>query len=217
VPSVDRELNVPSEARQYTSERQGSHSYLSGPIRELCARNAPAGGRVLDLGCGNGWLARELDEFGFEVTGVEPSESGIRCARQLVPRASFHQLGVYDDLSDIPDEGYDAVLSAEVIEHLFAPRALIEVARNKLKPGGTFIVTTPYHGFAKNLAISLWNGWDRHHQPGHDGGHIKFFSMQTLQGLLEERGFKVIDFVGVGRVPWLWKSMILVARKAPHG
>jgi 2-polyprenyl-3-methyl-5-hydroxy-6-metoxy-1,4-benzoquinol methylase len=210
-------LGVPSAARQYTGAPQGSHAYLSQPIRELCARFAPVGGSILDVGCGNGWLARDLADFGFAVTGIEPSESGVRCARELVPDATFLHLGVYDELSGLPDEGFDAVVSAEVIEHLFAPRALIRVSWDKLKPGGALVITTPYHGFAKNLAISLKNGWDSHHQPGHDGGHIKFFSRRTLQALLEERGFEVVQFLGVGRVRWLWKSMILVAKKPAHG
>jgi 2-polyprenyl-3-methyl-5-hydroxy-6-metoxy-1,4-benzoquinol methylase len=210
---VSLHSNVPSEAREYSGEQQGSHAYLSEPIRELCARSAPAGGRLLDVGCGNGWLARELADAGFAITGVEPSATGIRHARQLVPTAAFHQLGVYDDLSCIPDGSFDAVISAEVIEHLFAPRVLIQLAWDKLKPWGVFVVTTPYHGFAKNLAIALLGGWDRHHQPGHDGGHIKFFSRRTLEALLRERGFQVTEFVGVGRIRWLWKSMILVGRK----
>jgi len=46
-----------------------------------------------------------------------------------------------------------------------------------------------------------------------DGGHIKFFSAQTLRALLEEVGFRQIKFIRVGRIPSLAKSIIAVVRK----
>jgi hypothetical protein len=48
------------------------------------------------------------------------------------------------------------------------------------------------------------------------GGHIKFWSRNTLSLLLQESGFEVVAFSGVGRFPYLWKSMVLVARKNGH-
>ena len=80
-------------------------------------------------------------------------------------------------------------------------------------PGGLVIVSTPYHGYLKYLAIALPNRWDAHHCPWYDGGHVKFWSRRSLTQLLEQNGFRVVDFVGVGRFPWLWNSMVLVAIK----
>jgi hypothetical protein len=82
-----------------------------------------------------------------------------------------------------------------------------------LKPGGYLVLSTPYHGYLKNLALSLTGKWDFHHSPLRDGGHIKFWSRKTLTELLETEGFHVTDFIGVGRIPYLWKSMVIVARK----
>lgn len=75
------------------------------------------------------------------------------------------------------------------------------------------VITTPYHGYLKNLALSLLDKWDVHHTPLWHGGHIKFWSRATLTELLDRHGFDVVGFSGVGRVPYLWKSMVLVARK----
>jgi len=61
--------------------------------------------------------------------------------------------------------------------------------------------------------MALTGKLDAHFTVLWDGGHIKFWSRRTLTRLLEEAGFRVERFVGVGRVPLLWKSMILVARK----
>jgi hypothetical protein len=82
-----------------------------------------------------------------------------------------------------------------------------------LKPGGHLILSTPYNGYMKNLAISVLNGWDRHINPLWDGGHIKFWSKATLSTLLQEEGFTVERFLGAGRLPWFWKSMILMAKR----
>lgn len=108
---------------------------------------------------------------------------------------------------------FDAAISTEVVEHLFAPHLLPRFAREALRPAGYLIVSTPYHGYVKNLVLSMLDKWDFHHGPLWHGGHIKFWSRRTLSLLLEQNGFKVVEFHGVGRLPFLWKSMILVARK----
>ncbi len=74
------------------------------------------------------------------------------------------------------------------------------------------IFTTPYHGYVKNLALSIVNGWDRHFSVQWDEGHVKYFSVKTLSELLTSEGLKVINFKFAGRLPLLWKSMICVAQ-----
>ncbi len=54
---------------------------------------------------------------------------------------------------------------------------------------------------------------DRHFTALWDGGHIKFWSRRTLSALLQEAGFELVAFRGAGRWPWLWKSMLIAARK----
>jgi hypothetical protein len=60
--------------------------------------------------------------------------------------------------------------------------------------------------------LSVFNKWDKHHTPLWDGGHIKFWSKHTLSSLLSEEGFEVKEFIGCGRVPYMWKSMLLVGQ-----
>jgi 2-polyprenyl-6-hydroxyphenyl methylase/3-demethylubiquinone-9 3-methyltransferase len=73
-------------------------------------------------------------------------------------------------------------------------------------------LSTPYHGYLKNLALALCDRWDHHHTALWHGGHIKFFSRATIGRLLSDNGFEVQGFRGVGRVPYLWKSMVVVGR-----
>jgi 2-polyprenyl-6-hydroxyphenyl methylase/3-demethylubiquinone-9 3-methyltransferase len=169
--------------------------------------------RVLDIGCGNGTLCRVLSDAGHSVVGIEPSASGVEAARAAAPGGTFCEMGVYDDPSQLPEADFDAAVSTDVVEHLFAPAALPQFAAAKLKPGGLLVLSTPYHGYLKNLVLSLCNAWDRHHTPLWDGGHIKFWSRPTLTALLEANGFQVIEFHGVGRLPFVWKGMVLAARR----
>jgi SAM-dependent methyltransferase len=139
--------------------------------------------------------------------------SGIAVARTSAPNIRFEVLGVDDAPDNLGSAAFDAVVSLEVIEHLVLPRNLPRFAARVLKPGGYLIVSTPYHGYLKNLAIVLLGRWDAHHDPLWDGGHIKFWSARTLRSLMEHEGFVFERFLGAGRFPWFWKSMVLVFRR----
>ena len=105
------------------------------------------------------------------------------------------------------------MLASEVIEHLYAPNIYLTNVNHWLKKDGYLIITTPYHGYLKNLAITLLNKWDSHHTTDWEGGHIRFFSKYSLCAMLSKNGFVPCKFYGVGRMPYLWKSMIIVAKK----
>jgi 2-polyprenyl-3-methyl-5-hydroxy-6-metoxy-1,4-benzoquinol methylase len=171
--------------------------------------------RVADLGSGNGALCAEIKLQGCAVVGIEYDPKGVELARRHYTGIPFHNFGVQDDPQALLnlEAPFDAVISTEVIEHLFSPHLLPQYAAAILKPGGHLIVSTPYHGYVKNVMLALFNKWDHHHTAMWHGGHIKFWSRATLTQLLEENGFEVVSFHGVGRAPLLWKSMILVARK----
>ena len=189
-----------------------TEAYLWRHVINLCAELGAR--RVLDIGCGNGALCRELASRGHEAVGCDPSADGVRLARSSAPELVFHQLGVDDDATTVGIDSFDVAIAAEVIEHLVKPRNLPRFAKQVLRPGGHLIVSTPYHGYLKNIVLALTNKWDAHLNPFWDGGHIKFWSRRTLSQLLSEEGFRVIRFAGAGRVPFLWKSMIVVAQKA---
>jgi 2-polyprenyl-3-methyl-5-hydroxy-6-metoxy-1,4-benzoquinol methylase len=186
--------------------------YVANPVLALCRELGAR--KVLDLGCGNGEFSRRLAATGTTVVGCDPSASGIEIARRSVPGVTFHRLGVEDDPAALGDANFDTVVAMEVVEHLYAPRLLPRFARQVLAPGGAFVVTTPYHGYLKNLTLSLLGKWDWHLNPLWDGGHIKFWSEKTLRQLIEPEGFRFERFVGAGRLPWLWMSMVLLFRKA---
>jgi 2-polyprenyl-3-methyl-5-hydroxy-6-metoxy-1,4-benzoquinol methylase len=171
--------------------------------------------RVADLGAGNGALCASLHDAQREVVGIEYDKEGVDLARSRYPHIRFYNFGVQDDPAELlaTEAPFEAVVSTEVIEHLFSPHLLPKYANKILRKDGYLILSTPYHGYLKNLALSILDGWDAHHTPLWHGGHIKFWSRDTLTRLLTDNGFEVVGFHGVGRFPYLWKSMVLVARK----
>jgi 2-polyprenyl-3-methyl-5-hydroxy-6-metoxy-1,4-benzoquinol methylase len=170
--------------------------------------------RVLDVGCGNGFTCGEFLRRGCHVVGIDLSKQGIALARKAYPEGRFEVLPADDKLVDnLGEAPFDIVLSTEVIEHLYDPRSYARGCFRALKPGGRFICTTPYHGYLKNLVLALLGRWDAHANPLWDGGHIKLWSKTTLTKLLVETGFTNIRFRGVGRLPWLWMTMVMSSDK----
>jgi len=191
-----------------------AHGYLAPGIINELDRAGSKGVRLVDMGCGNGALAEVLAERGYQVTAFDASEEGVMRARTRRTSARFEVGSAYDtELSRKLGTGFAVATSLEVIEHLLFPRQLFDRARELLEPGGLLLLSTPYHGYWKNLAISMAGGWDQHFGVAHDGGHVKFFSPSTLCRMAESAGFQPVAIRGLGRVPWLWKSMLLVARR----
>lgn len=197
---------------QYHSSGAGhTAAYLWPTVSQKLSIGSPH--RVLDAGCGNGAFARMLVDRGYEVTGIDLSDSGIEIAKSQCPGGRFELASLTDDLLSRFDEPFDAVVSLEVVEHLYDPRLFARRMFDVLRPGGQLILSTPYHGYLKNVALAVSGKLDSHFTALWDGGHIKFWSRRTLSRLLTEAGFRVVDFAGAGRLPYLWRSMIVVAER----
>ncbi len=196
-----------------TAEATHAHAYIGKNLIKYLNPNKNK--IILDLGCGNGSFARYLMANGYQVYGTDASENGIAIANSLNPGFFAVQDLSSDDLPpEFAEIKFDTIVSTEVIEHLYNPRAFVSFAKAILSKngGGEIMISTPYHGFLKNLALSLTNSWEKHLGPLWDGGHIKFWSKNTLNKLLTEQGFTITGFVGCGRLPFLWKSMIVIAK-----
>ncbi|MFW9799152.1 MAG: class I SAM-dependent methyltransferase [Candidatus Thorarchaeota archaeon] len=139
------------------------------------------GGHVLDAGCGAGVpVARTLVDSGFQVTGIDISESMLKLARSHVPEAVF----VLQDMTKLSfDEGeFDGAISAFALIHV--PRTLhSEVLRHffrVLRSGGVLLVS---------LGLDEWEDVDGYF------GHPMYWShhdKETSHGLVTEAGFRIV-------------------------
>jgi 2-polyprenyl-6-hydroxyphenyl methylase/3-demethylubiquinone-9 3-methyltransferase len=194
-------------------ELQQASKYLLPSVTDLIW-DVPPHSVVVDLGCGNGSVLAQFRQRGWALHGFDISPSAIEIASKTYSGIQFTCCDLTTDLSSHPLAGRcDAIISTEVIEHIFLPRLYVKNCNSFLKPGGILIISTPYHGYIKNLALALFGKMDFHHTALLDYGHIKFWSRRTLTTLLEEGGFEVERFVGAGRAPFLWCSMVILAKK----
>ncbi len=186
------------------------HARFLPALFELCGELLRPGAHVLDVGCGNGYTAGQFLARGCDIVGIDLSETGIALARQTYPAARFEMLPADDQiLRRLGCSPFDIIVSTEVIEHLYAPREYMKGCFKALRPGGKLVLSTPYHGYLKNLFISLLDKWDDHLNPLWDGGHIKLWSRATLSCLFTETGFDNLRFRGAGRIPYLWMTMLM--------
>ena len=190
--------------------------YLLTPLKALIAGRQWQSRRAFDLGCGNGTTGNMLHGLGFDVTQVDTSESGIGAAQKAFPYIKSEIGSVYDDLA--AEYGtFDLVVSLEVLEHCMEPRAVVRTFLSLIAPGGIGVLSTPYHGYIKNLALAVTGKMDAHFTALWDGGHIKFFSIKTLGEILRDEGAADFRIIRAGRIPPLAKSMIaIVEEKGPR-
>ncbi|VVB99070.1 Ubiquinone biosynthesis O-methyltransferase [uncultured archaeon] len=143
-----------------------------------------SGKSVLDIGCERGSLKRFLPK-GISYTGMD-----------LLPREKFRpDFGYFtaDIQKGIPEEllsKFDCVAMAAVVEHLTKPEKAMENCFKALMPGGMLIITTPtkrgdwLHKLLSRIGLVSSDAAE---------DHQKIFEMQELKGLIEKKGFNVLE------------------------
>ncbi len=96
--------------------------------------------KILDLGCGTGWLSGMVGNFG-PTTALDLSSLAVESAAMKHPQVQFIQADVLN--WEHRAEEFDVVISQEVIEHVEDQRAYLQVANRMLRRGGYLILTTP--------------------------------------------------------------------------
>lgn len=179
--------------------------------RAIAVAAIQPGERALDVGCGTGALALEVQRLvgpAGRVVGIDPGGRQIARARSKAARRHVpteFTVGVVESLP-FPDQTFDAAFSTLMMHHLpksLKQQGLSEIAR-VLKPGGRLIIADFVH-------VSQRQGRAKHFHAGGTDTH-------ELSRLLDEAGFSVVEarqmppkrfsaFPGAG---------LLVARRAPH-
>jgi 2-polyprenyl-6-hydroxyphenyl methylase/3-demethylubiquinone-9 3-methyltransferase len=168
---------------------------------------------ILDFGCGAGQILKEIQKInpGAKLIGLDVSEKALGEAKKELPSAEFHQIKDGEKVP-IQDNSIDFIFSSEVIEHIYDTENAISEMSRILKPGGKLLITTPYHGFIKNLTILLSGKFDSHFDP--IGPHVRFFSKRTLGELLQKFGFKIEQIGYFGRFYPLSHSIYVMGIKS---
>jgi SAM-dependent methyltransferase len=168
------------------------------------------GDRVLDLGCGEGAFCGELARAGAEPIGMEIAPAALERARRRHPGLRFELTAAHGPIP-LEDSAVDVVWSSEVIEHVPDTARWLSEVRRVLRSGGRLLLTTPYHGPVKNLALAL-RGFERHFDPL--GEHLRFYTPRSLRTLLDDFGFDDVAIRTAGGPPLLRELMLARALRA---
>jgi len=147
--------------------------------------------RLLDVGCGFGYVLKAASDAGWEARGADLSEREVAYARSRFGVDA--RIGPFPD-PDLPPDSFDAVTMLEVLEHLPSPAAALAEAKRILAPGGTLLVRAPDFGHWKaRRAGAAWRG-------AVVPDHLYYFSEATLAALGEKAG---LSYEGtLFRFPW---------------
>ncbi len=168
------------------------------------------GVRLLDLGCGEGTLAAFVRDRFQEVHGVDISEEAVQRARA----AGVVARRVNINTEPLPyDEGYfDAVVSLDVIEHVFDPVRFLQEVHRILRPGGALVISTPNIRKLQRIFSLIRGHFPRtsYDPVGYDGGHLHYFTSRDMKALLEQQGFAVEHVGGICGDRRTWKYRLAV-------
>lgn len=169
--------------------------------KQLFTTYIPAGARLLDFGCGDGsHVGTYLQSTGRFYTGLDVSAVAVQACRAKGLEAICHEP---DCPLPFDDASLDAVVSFEVLEHLFSPAEAVAEIHRVLRPGGYFIGSVPNTTFIANrllMAIGYFNPGGSPStslkKPWADP-HIRFFSNHSLKNFFDEMGFTDIQVYGM--------------------
>jgi len=163
------------------SSSRSSHSLL------LSLFPGPGNGRrVLDAGCGNGYLAGLIAKRGYDVTGIE--RPGFATA--FPESARLVEADLDQGLPQL-DGVFDYVICADVLEHLRDPAALLRACRRRLAPGGRLIGSLPNSGNLYFRLVVLSGRFPQEDKGLFDRTHVRFFTWAGWADLLASAGFEV--------------------------
>jgi ubiquinone/menaquinone biosynthesis C-methylase UbiE len=164
---------------------------------ETLLKSIPAGGKVLDIGCGTAHLSKWIKDKGYEVHGMEPSEDMYNYATKNFPDIPIEK-GISSKLP-YNDNTYDLVVAFEVLRYIDAAenvKTYAEIHR-VLKKGGVFFVTqvNKYSTDLYYLFYYMREGYSKLFNKIHH--HCNFTTAKKEIKVVKDAGFSDVRTIGV--------------------
>ena len=166
----------------------------------------PKNKKVLDYGCGDGTITQIISKEN-KVIGIDISPNSIKICRK---KGIDCRLIEPDKKLDFQDSYFDCIFLLETIEHIFDTEFLLKELKRILRKDGTLIVSTPNLANFSNRARFLFDLKLHYTEVKIEAGHIRFFTKNSLEKILEENGFKIektssnyVYFPVIGQISFL--------------
>lgn len=168
------------------------------PHVKIVSRVAP-NGKVLDVGCASGYLARELKKKNCVVVGIEINREMAAVARNYCDKVIVTDIEEVVELP-IPEKEFDFIILSDVLEHLRRPDLVIIKLKRYLAPDGLLIASIP--NIARiEIRLKLLFGKFNYQDTGiMSKVHLRFFTLKTAKDMFKGAGYKIIqmDYTGLG-------------------
>ncbi len=172
-------------ASYYKGAERGYLGWFKKPFTQYL----PSDGRILEAGCGPGYLVLALQTLGYQVEGIEWGNKTVEAVHKLHPELSI-RVGDVTNIN-VEDNFYQGYISLGVVEHRKeGPEPYIREAYRVLAPGGIAFISVPYFNSLRRIKanLGLYRG---------TLGILSFyqyaFSDEEITSILEDGGFEVID------------------------
>lgn len=153
--------------------------------------------RVLDVGCGGGFLSNELALSGLKVTGVDLSPESLKVARAYDQTKSVNYEVADAFHLPYPDESFDILTAMDFLEHVENPAIVIKEFSRVLRPGGFFFFHTFNRNFLSWLIIIKLVEWFIKNTPKNMHVIRLFIKPQELKTYCKEAGMEVKGLTGL--------------------
>lgn len=177
---------------------------------------------VLDVGCGFATTSQRIQALGNRVTGVEQSPEAVRVARERLEHIVARDLQDLEGVAaGLAGAKFDAIIFADVLEHLPWPQPVLEAYLGHLKPGGKVFVSLPNVGLWSVRMAHLFGRWTYQETGVLDFTHLRFFTRRTARRMLDQAGLSVEGSThnpGLVRpfIPAIKKLMAKPGADTPH-
>jgi len=205
----------------YFEERKGATAHDERRVREYVISKIPKSvSSILDVGCGNGWVAKEFLPKGKQVCSLDISVTNPAIVNKIYQ--SQKHFGIAADSFHLPfnDISFDCVIASEIIEHVYDPSVFIKELFRVVNKGGRLIITTPYkekliyylciHCNQKTPANAHIHSFDEKKLESlYSGSDLESFKFETFGNklLLYLRTYVILQFFPL----WMWKMKDMFA------
>ena len=164
--------------------------------------------RVLEVGCGSGELGRSLRGRGHHVTGIELVPEMARRARRWLDCVATAD--VERDGFPFRPASFDALVFADVLEHLIDPWRVLREALEVLAEDGVVVASIPNVQNIDVLRRLFLGRWDYRERGILDFGHLRFFTLRSIRALFAQADLTIVHVGHRYRRSWWRESLCLL-------